>query len=346
MPLLHPNPNLVSYVNSNLILSLRRDAAFSRCLLKACNSRATLFICLPIDVKLYIDVQKYVPSRIFAGPTDLRLQSALSVSRSLSTRSLFQHFQCTKTAFRAPPSIIQSGATAQASRFSSTAFTASTASTTPVSSSATEPVAVPAVPFDDFNTSSIEELTSDLPLIPEQIGYLKDLGLDFGWGPTAFAEYLLEHIHVYTATPWWASIVLAALFVRLALLKPYVGAADVSGRMLALAEVQKPIKARMDAARAARDSTKLLQATNEMQALYQQAGIRTQKLFVPALQLPIGLGVFRLLRRMSELPVPGLEDGGFLWVKDLTMSDPYYILPALTGLSIYYTVKVVSDRQS
>ena len=344
MPLLHPNPNLVSYINSNLFLSLRRDAAFSRCLLKACNSRATLFICLPIDVKLYIDVQKYVPSRlIFAGPTDLRLQSALSVSRSLSTHSLFQHFQCTKTRFRASPSIIQSGATAQASQFSSTAFTAST---TPVSSIATEPVAVPAVPFDDYNTSSIEELTSDLPLIPEQIGYLKDLGLDFGWGPTAFAEYLLEHIHVYTATPWWASIVLAALFVRLALLKPYVDAADVSGRMLALAEVQKPIQARMDAARAARDATKVLQATNEMRALHQQAGIKTRKLLVPALQLPIGIGVFRLLRRMSELPVPGLEDGGFLWVKDLTMSDPYYILPALTGLSIYYTVKVVSDRQS
>ena len=181
---------------------------------------------------------------------------------------------------------------------------------------------------------------------PETIGYLKDLGLDFGWGPTALVEYLLEHIHVYTATPWWASIALTALVIRLALLKPYVDAADVSARAATIAEVQKPIKARLDAAKAARDQTKVMQATEELLALHRQAGIRIWKSAVPMLQLPIGFGIFRLLRRMAELPVPGLEDGGFLWLKDLTMSDPYYILPALTGLGIYYTVKVVKDRQS
>lgn len=265
------------------------------------------------------------------------------MSRSLSTHSLFRHSQRIKTAWRAPSSAIHSVANAQASRLSSTASTASTVSTTSISSGATEPVAVP---FDDYNTSSIEEITSDLPLIPETIGYLKDLGLDFGWGPTALVEYLLEHIHVYTATPWWASIVLTALVVRLALLKPYIDAADVSARVAAIAEVEKPMRARMNAAKAARDSTKTWQGLEEIRALRQQAGIRAWKIAVPLLQIPIGYGLFRLLRRMTELPVPGLEDGGFLWLKDLTMSDPYYILPALAGLGIYYTVKVVTDRQS
>ena len=284
-----------------------------------------------------------VPNRILAEPTDFGLQSASSVSRSLSTHSLFRHSQRIKTAWRASPSANPSVANAQASRLSSTASTASTASTTSISSGAIEPVAVP---FDDFNTSSIEEITSDLPLTPETIGYLKDLGLDFGWGPTALVEYLLEHIHVYTATPWWASIVLTALVVRLALVKPYINAADMSARVAAVAEVEKPMRARMNAAKAARDSIRTGQALEEIRALRRQADIRAWKIGVPLLQIPIGYGMFRLLRRMAELPVPGLEDGGFLWMKDLTMSDPYYILPALAGLGIYYTVKVIIDRQS
>ena len=259
------------------------------------------------------------------------------MSRSLSTHSLFQHSQRSKTAWRASPNVIQSGATAHVSRFSSTASTASTTSTT---SSATEPVDVP---FDKYDTSSIEEIISDLPLIPEKIGYLKDLGLDFGWGPTALAEYLLEHVHVYTATPWWASIMLTALVVRLALLKPYINAADTSARLAAIAEVRKPILARISAARAARDTAKIYQFTQESRALSQQAGIKTWKVFTPFLQVPIGFGLFKLLRNMATLPVPGLEDGGVLWLKDLTMGDPYYILPALTSLCIYYTVKVIND---
>ncbi|KAL8793082.1 MAG: hypothetical protein Q9195_004288 [Heterodermia aff. obscurata] len=262
--------------------------------------------------------------------------SVSSVSRSLSSHSLFQHSQRIKTACRASPSIFQSGATAQASRFSSTASAASTASMTSISSGATEPVAAP---FKDYNASSIEEITSDPPSIPETIGYLKDLGLDFGWGPTALVEYLLEHIHVYTATPWWASIILTALFVRLALLKPYINASDTSARLAAIAEVQKPMQARINAARASRDSTKVGQSVTEMRALHRQAGIKWGTMLVPLLQAPIGYGSFRLIHRMTELPVPGLEDGGLLWVKDLTISDPFYILPALTSLGIYYTVK-------
>ena len=282
-------------------------------------------------------------NRIFAGLTDLSLQSASTVSRSLSTHSPFQHSQRIETVRRASPSIIQSGATAQASRFSSTTSAPPTASTTSTSSGAIEPVAVS---IDDYNNSSIEEITSDLPLIPETIGYLKDLGLDFGWGPTALVEYLLEHIHVYTATPWWASIVLTALVVRLALLKPYIDAADLSARVVAIAEVRKPIEARLSAAKAARDQTIYWQASKELRALYQQAGIKLWKMHVPLLQVPLGFASFRLFHRMTALPVPGLEDGGFLWLKDLTISDPYYTLPALTGLCIYYTVKVINDRQS
>lgn len=193
---------------------------------------------------------------------------------------------------------------------------------------------------DEFSTPSIGDITSDLPLVPETIGYLKGLGLDYGWGPTALVEYLLEHVHIYTATPWWASIILTALAVRIVLLKPYIDAADVSARMATIAELLKPIKERINAAKATKNHAALTQAAQEMNSLYRDAGIKLWKLAVPLLQIPIGIGTFRLFSGMAALPVPGLEDGGFLWLKDLTISDPLWILPVLTGLGIHLTFKV------
>lgn len=64
------------------------------------------------------------------------------------------------------------------------------------------------------------------------------------------------------------------------------------------------------------------------------------RLFVPMLQVPIGFATFRLMRGMADLPVPGLDDGGFLWLTDLTQSDPYFILPIVTGIAFHLTFKV------
>lgn len=35
---------------------------------------------------------------------------------------------------------------------------------------------------------------------------------------------------------------------------------------------------------------------------------------------------------MAQLPVPGFDNEGFGWVTNLTLADPYYILPSLAGL--------------
>ena len=35
--------------------------------------------------------------------------------------------------------------------------------------------------------------------------------------------------------------------------------------------------------------------------------------------------------------------GGLYWFKDLTVPDPYYILPALTGATLYLQLKLGAD---
>jgi YidC/Oxa1 family membrane protein insertase len=37
---------------------------------------------------------------------------------------------------------------------------------------------------------------------------------------------------------------------------------------------------------------------------------------------------------MTGLPVPGFETGGMAWFTDLTVADPYYILPVASSMGI------------
>ena len=174
----------------------------------------------------------------------------------------------------------------------------------------------------------------------DYLGFLKELGLDYGWGPTAFMETLLEHVHVYLGTPWWASIVISVLIVRALLLKPNIDAADMNARRQLIKHLEEPITARLKTAQAEGNQKALQDAWFERRAMHKSAGISARKSLVPLLQIPLGFGTFRLLRGLAYLPVPGFDSGGLLWITDLTQSDPLFILPVATAAVTYFTVKV------
>jgi YidC/Oxa1 family membrane protein insertase len=188
---------------------------------------------------------------------------------------------------------------------------------------------------------NLTDFTSDsLYNIPESIGYLKSLGLDYGWGPTAMMEWTLEHVHIFAGTPWWASIALTAVLVRAVLFKPYINAAENSARMTNIAPVTKPIQRKMTAAQKLGDTDGVLKARQELQMVYKRAGIKISRSFVPMLQVFAGYGTFVLLRAMARLPVPGLETGGMLWFYNLTIPDPFYLFPIATAGVLHWVLRV------
>lgn len=192
-------------------------------------------------------------------------------------------------------------------------------------------------------TTSLDEVTSSIPPpVYDHLGFLKEMGLDYGWGPTALVETLLEHVHIYLGTPWWASIGISMLIIRATLFKIYIDAADASARRTTIKHLEEPLMARIRAAQAQRDQKAYQEAMIERIALNKAAGIIWWKPLVPFLQLPIGFGTFRLMRGMASLPVPGLDTGGLMWISDLTQSDPYFVVPLATAAAYYFTFKVLS----
>ncbi|EFX02035.1 mitochondrial export translocase [Grosmannia clavigera kw1407] len=228
-----------------------------------------------------------------------------------------------------------------------TASTASTPSTpsapsTPITpSDAVQPDTLAAA--DPTTTAaSVSDLLDGGALLdmPEQIGYLHAMGLDFGWGPSSMCMWLLEHVHVYTGLPWWASIGLTVLLFRSAIFFPSLTAAEQSARFQKLRADPKYAAAMTEMQQSAMRGGQLAQGramelrmtTKRMQAA---AGVSTWKMFIPMINVPFGYGMFRLLRSMALLPVPALETDGLLWFQDLTVPDPFFVLPIASATIMY-----------
>ncbi|KXT13159.1 hypothetical protein AC579_9382 [Pseudocercospora musae] len=224
-----------------------------------------------------------------------------------------------------PIATIRRASTAPAAQQTAQAATTTTTATPPSESTAT---------FANLDTINIDDVGqpgyADPSAIPEGIGYLKQIGVDFGFGPTSAVEWALEHLHIWGGLPWWASILATGALMRIVMFPLYLKMSDSLARQHALSSVTKPLYERINVAKKAGNTAELLQLWQQISAIHKRAGIRTGSQVLPMLiQGVLGYCGFKLMRAMVALPVPGLQDGGFLWLTNLTMTDGYLVLPAV-----------------
>ena len=153
-------------------------------------------------------------------------------------------------------------------------------------------------------------------------------------------EWTLEHVHIYAGTPWWISIALTAILVRVILFKPYIDAAENGARMAAVMPFTKPLTDKMTQLSREGKTGEVMRIRGEIQLINKRAGVRLWKSLVPMVQVVAGYGTFVLLRAASKLPVPGLESGGILWFHNLTIPDPYFAMPLATSAILFLLLRV------
>lgn len=56
--------------------------------------------------------------------------------------------------------------------------------------------------------------------------------------------------------------------------------------------------------------------------------------------MPVFIFTFYAIRKMCNLPVDSMTTGGMLWFNDLTICDPFYLLPIMASLSILLVAMV------
>lgn len=149
---------------------------------------------------------------------------------------------------------------------------------------------------------------------------------------------MLENLHITAGFSWTASIVLLGFTVRAMIFPLMVGAAKETQKIRDANVVLQPIQAEYQAAKEKGDRQKMVQAAQHLMAVRKEFNLSYLNAFLPMLvQIPFGFGCWRVLRNAAEYPVPGFITESWLWTSDLTFSDPFYIVPLLSGFLVFLT---------
>jgi len=166
------------------------------------------------------------------------------------------------------------------------------------------------------------------------------MGLDFGWGFSTTMQNVLEIIHSMNMTEWGGSIFLTTLVVRLCVFPLLRSASDTSAKMQKIRPESQVLMDKMKAAAAKQDQMAIQAVRAKIKALYKANDIKLWRMALPFVQIPFGFGMWRVCRNMVDVGVPGLESGGYLWFQNLTISDPYFILPMCCALFQHLSMRV------
>jgi len=152
--------------------------------------------------------------------------------------------------------------------------------------------------------------------------------IEYGWFGS-IAKIMLKGInlvHRFVPNYGWA-IVIFTFFLKL-ILFPLTYSSSVS--MAKMQTLQPKIKAIKKKYRNPKDPEQRQKMNVEMMALYKQEKVNPAGGCLPMLlQLPILWGLFRLL----AVSISVRHEPWIMWIRDLSLKDPYYVLPILMGVT-------------
>lgn len=166
------------------------------------------------------------------------------------------------------------------------------------------------------------------------------LGLT-GYTPWGLANYCLEFVHSTCGLPWWGTIITVAVAIRLVSLPAYIYGQKNAALMNTIQPEVNRLNMREKVYKAEGDIIRLRETQEDLKMVYKNSKASPNKNLVSALfQLPLFVGAMVGIRQCATLPVKAFMTGGVLWIQDLTVPDPYFILPMVTALSQFLVIKV------
>ncbi len=196
-----------------------------------------------------------------------------------------------------------------------------------------EPVVLPAIALD---TTKAVKGTFYMGPTEEQALESADARLgnlvSYGWAGLLSKGLfiMLKFAHDVTGNWGWAIVVLT-LFIRLLLMPLAIPSMKSSVKMRALQPKTEKIKQKYAGNDDFESKMKMQQ---EMAKLFKEEGVNTMSsCFMMLPQMPIFFAYFSLLRSSISLR----QADWIFWIHDLSVKDPYYVLPMLMAASMFLT---------
>lgn len=154
-------------------------------------------------------------------------------------------------------------------------------------------------------------------------------------------RWSLEVINITSGLPWFWTLVAGSIFWKAVLFPLSVKGLQNSARMLPLQPFILKGQKEVEAARAKGDKLAMQRAGVKMRKVYSDAGVNLlYTALVPLIQVPITLGTFFGVKKMCDLPLLQLANSGLDILPDLTVPDPYMILPVLLCAAVNMQISV------
>jgi YidC/Oxa1 family membrane protein insertase len=169
------------------------------------------------------------------------------------------------------------------------------------------------------------------------------------WDPTWYnvadnAIIAINTVQQVTGLPYGLSIIVTTAILRITLFPLMVHAQRAASRM---AHVQPELQALKDRYERISSPTRndQMQFSTNMQALFKRYKVNPfQTIVAPVVQIPLFIGMFFGLKKVSTYFPDELKAGGMLWFTDLSVPDPLYILPVMSSATFLLLVELGKEQ--
>ena len=205
---------------------------------------------------------------------------------------------------------------------------------------------------DQTDLNSAQDIANELSTDVIASGYLEaatstaieptfsSLGLAHGW-PSGYMQSLLETIYINADMSWSGTIILATVLLRVCVFPIMLHARK---KMVHANHHMPEFQQHQYNIHIAQTKQELALATRKFKEFRIEKQISMSAQFVPPMCSGLLLStMFFALRGMANCPVESMATGGMGWFVDLTVMDPYFILPVLTASTLALNMKIGMD---
>jgi YidC/Oxa1 family membrane protein insertase len=156
---------------------------------------------------------------------------------------------------------------------------------------------------------------------------------------------MLELINISAGLPWFHTIIAGTLLSRLLLLPFSIKQLRNSAALAPFQPRLLELKTELDKAYKSGDKLAVQRVALKQRRVYEESGVSMlPMLLMPFAQLPVSLGMFFGVKRLCVLPLEQLHQSGVSFLPDLTVADPYYVLPIASAvlMNLQLSVRIFS----
>uniref|UniRef100_H2Y4N8 Membrane insertase YidC/Oxa/ALB C-terminal domain-containing protein n=1 Tax=Ciona savignyi TaxID=51511 RepID=H2Y4N8_CIOSA len=213
--------------------------------------------------------------------------------------------------------------------------------------------AVP-IPTETLNAAeNVQNLTQNAANLTETLAEIGgivvdppfvEIGLAAGYWPWHFIQSGLETFYIATGCPWWLTIIMGTMSLRLLTFPIFVHTRKFGIKSSQLMPLQQKMMERTKKYEASSDPVQRAMGRQKMKKFFKEHGTGPFTTLFNTLPMPlIFMSSITAIRQMAAVPVPSLEATSLLWMESLVTGDPYRVLPLITGcvigLSIHSSMK-------